>query len=75
MGIIGVVWLRGGALLLLFFPQRVRVERATNKLQQRLILKLAAGKILCIGFSLVVLAYGLHSRCAACLSFLHKMCL
>ena len=55
MGIVAVAWLSGGALLLLLFQQRVLVERATDKLQQRLILKLDAGKILCIGFSLVVL--------------------
>ena len=54
MGIIVVACLSGGALLLLLFQQRVLVERATDKLQQCLILKLAAGKILHIGFSLVV---------------------
>ena len=54
MGIIAVAWLSGGALLLLLFQQRVVVERATDKLQQRLVLELAAGKILCTGFSLVV---------------------
>ena len=54
MGIVAVAWLTVGALLLLLFQQRVLMERATDKLQQCLILKLAAGKILCIGFSLVV---------------------
>ena len=54
MGIIAVARLIGGALLLLLFQQRVLLERATATLQQRLILKRAAGKIMCIGFSLVV---------------------
>ena len=54
MGIIAVACLRRGALLLRLFQQRVLPERATATLQERLNLKLAAGKILCIGFSLVV---------------------
>ena len=54
MGIIVVAHLRGGALLLLLFQQRVLMERATATLQQRLNLKRAAGKIMCISFSLVV---------------------
>ena len=57
MGIIAVARLRGGALLLRLFQQRVLPERATATLQQRLNLKLAAGKILCISFSLVVIVY------------------
>ena len=48
MGIIAVARLRGGALLICLFQQCVLTERAIATLQQRLILKLAAGKILCI---------------------------
>ena len=54
MGIIAVARLRGGALLICLFHQRVLTERAIATLQQRLILKLADGKILCISFSLLV---------------------
>ena len=55
MAIIAVARLTEGALLLLLFQQRVLLERTTATLQQRLILKLVAGKIMCISVSLEVM--------------------